>query len=141
MRMLVRRHDWREHFERAIDDIYATPFQWGIHDCGPSLAGRLVEALTGEDFCAEYRGTYSDALGAARVIRAAGFSSLGELVGSMLPQAHPSEARIGDIAAIEAEGPIGHALGVVNGERIYVLTETGIGTVDLLEAKMIFKVG
>jgi len=141
MKALQRRHDWREHFERAIDEIHATPFEWGIHDCGPSLAGRLVEALTGEDMCAEYRGTYHDALSAARVIRDAGFSSLGEMVASILPQAHPSEGRIGDIAAIEVEGPIGHALGVVNGERIYVLTESRIGTVDLLEAKMIFKVG
>ncbi|PRD45333.1 hypothetical protein C5748_03820 [Phyllobacterium phragmitis] len=138
---LKRRPDWREHYEAAIDEITATPFQWGIHDCGPSLAGRIVKAITGADLCAEYHGTYSDALGAARIIREAGFTSLAEMVGSMLPQAHPSEACIGDIAAIEADGPIGCGLGVVNGERIYVLTETGIGTVDLLEAKMIFKVG
>ncbi|MNL80509.1 hypothetical protein D3C87_2073860 [compost metagenome] len=59
----------------------------------------------------------------------------------MLPVIHPSEARVGDIAAIDVGGPIGHALGVVNGERIFVLGETGIGTVDLLKAAMCFKVG
>ncbi len=141
MRQLKRRHDWREYYERAIDAIHSAPFQWGLHDCGPSLAGRMVEAMTGEDLCSHYRGTYSDALGAARIIRDAGFSSLADMVGSFLPVGHPSEARIGDIAAIDVGGPIGHALGVVNGERIYVLTETGIGTVDLLDAAMIFKVG
>ncbi len=34
-----------------------------------------------------------------------------------------------------------YALGVVNGERIFVLRETGLGTVDLLDAKRAFKVG
>lgn len=138
---LTRRHDWREHYEAAIDEIRFTPFAWGTHDCGPSLAGRLVKALTGEDLAAEYAGTYTDPRGAVRIIREAGFSSLGEMVASMLPVGHPSEAQIGDIAAIKEDGPIGHVLGVVNGERIYVLTEKGIGTVDLLDAEMIFKVG
>ncbi|MFD1330264.1 DUF6950 family protein [Mycoplana ramosa] len=138
---LTRLPDWRRRYEAAIDDIMRTPFAWGTHDCGPGLAGRLVLAMTGTDLSAQYAGTYKDAAGAARLIKRLGFKDLAGLVGSMLPAIHPSRAEIGDIAAIAVDGPIGHALGVVNGERIFVLTETGIGTVDLLDAATCFKVG
>ncbi|MEH3093360.1 MAG: hypothetical protein PGN20_15295 [Agrobacterium cavarae] len=138
---LTRLPDWRRRFENAIDEIKAKPFAWYDHDCGPGLAGRLVEAQTGVSLSGFVVGRYHDAASAARLIRDLGFDSLGSLVASILPQIHPSEARVGDIAAIAVPGPVGHGLGVVNGERIFVLTETGIGTVDLLDAAMAFKVG
>ncbi|WP_440410609.1 DUF6950 family protein [Neorhizobium petrolearium] len=139
--MLTRLPDWRRRYEAAIDEIKARPFKWYDHDCGRGLAVRLVLALTGVDLGAHYPDRYDDALGAARVLRAYGFQSLGEMVATLLPVIHPSRAEIGDIAAIVVDSPVGHALGVVNGERIFVLTETGIGTVDLLDAAMCFKVG
>lgn len=138
---LVRKRDWRSCFEVAIDEIMRTPFAWGTHDCGPGLAGRLVLAMTGVDLSAQYAGEYRDAAGAARHLQRLGFASLGDLVATMLPAIPPSMAQLGDIAAIAVEGPIGHALGVVNGERILILTETGIGTVDLLDAQTCFRVG
>lgn len=138
---LTRLPDWRRRFEAAIDEIKAKPFSWYDHDCGPGLAGRLVEAQTGASLSGFTVGRYHDAASAARLIRDLGFASLGNLVASLLPEIHPSEARVGDIAAMPVPGPIGHALGVVNGERIFVLTETGIGTVDLLDAAMAFRVG
>lgn len=139
--MLTRLRDWRRRYETAIDEIKSRPFAWYTHDCGRGLAVRLVLAITGTDFSDRYADTYDDAAGAVRVLRRYGFANLGELVATMLPVIHPSRAEIGDIAAIAIDGPIGHALGVVNGERIFVLTETGIGTVDLLDAVMCFKVG
>jgi hypothetical protein len=141
MTALTRLPDWRRHFENAIDDIKAKPFAWYDHDCGPGLAGRLVEAQTGVNLSGFAVGRYHDAASAARLLRELGFETLGALVASILPSIHPSEARVGDIAALDVGGPIGHALGVVNGERIFVLTEAGIGTVDLLDAAMAFKVG
>lgn len=138
---LIRRPDWRSRFETVIDDIKARPFEWGTHDCGPGLAGRIVEAMTGQDISRFVVGHYDDAASAARLIHSLGFDSLGALVASLLPVIHPSRARLGDVAAIDVGGPIGHALGVVNGERVFVLKENGIGTVDLLSAAMCFKVG
>ncbi|SEH22522.1 hypothetical protein [Rhizobium sp. NFR12] len=138
---LTRLPDWRRRYEATIDDIKTRPFKWGVHDCGPGLAGRLVLAMTGVDLSANFSVDYTDAASAARKIRDLGFSSLGELVGALLPTIHPSQAEIGDVAALLMPGPIGHALGVVNGERIFVLTDTGIGTVDLLDAVSCFKVG
>jgi hypothetical protein len=142
MTQLVRKSDWRARFEETVDAIKATPFEWGVHDCGPGFAGRLVLAMTGVDMAAQYAGAYSNEQEALAIIRGAGFSTLGEMVASMLPEIHPSQARIGDVAAIKIDKPLGHALGVVNGERIFVLMPTGgVGTVSLLSASMAFKVG
>jgi hypothetical protein len=138
---LIRLPNWRGRFEAVFDDIMTRPFEWQVHDCGPGLAGRTVLALTGVDLCSQYAGDYHDLASAVRLVRSLGHETLGGLVGSMLPQIHPSHARLGDIAAIEVKSPLGHALGVVNGERIYVLTEMGVGTRDLLDAAMCFKVG
>lgn len=141
MQQLVRKKDWRAQFEATIDEIKRTPFEWGVHDCGPSLAGRLVHAMTGVDLAAQYAGTYASEEEAAKIIRDAGFATLGDMVASMLPAIHPSQARVGDIAAIATDRPCGHGLGVVNGERIFVLTLTGIGTMALAKATMAFRVG
>ena len=142
MSQLVRKSDWRARFEATVDEIKATPFEWGVHDCGPSFAGRLVLAVTGVDLAAQYAGSYSNEAEALAIIHDAGFASLGDMVASMLPAIHPSQARIGDVAAIPIDKPIGHALGVVNGERILVLMPSGgVGTVALTKASMAFKVG
>ena len=139
---LRRVDNWRAAFVAEVDRIKRTPFAWGQHDCGPGLAGNLVKALTGVDLAESWRGTYADAAGAARAIRAAGFDNLADLVGSMLPEyEHPSRARIGDVAAIPVDSVIGYALGVIDYERVFVLTETGIGTVDRSEIARAFRVG
>ncbi len=141
MSELVRLHDWRARFAAEVDRLKHTPFAWGSHDCGPGLAGNLVLAITGVDCAAQWRGSYaSPAEGLARM-REAGFDNLGDMVAAMLPEIHPSAARIGDVAAIEVDTPFGYALGVVNGERIFVLREDGMGTVELLDAKRAFRVG
>lgn len=141
MSELVRLHDWRARFAAEIDRLKHTPFAWGAHDCGPGLAGNLVLAITGVDCAAQWRGAYASPSEGLSVMRDAGFENLGDMVAAMLPEIHPSEARIGDVAAIEVSSPFGYALGVVNGERIFVLREDGMGTVDLLDAKRAFRVG
>lgn len=140
---LSRLDDWRGRFEASMDEIMRVPFAWKEQtDCAIHLAGRLVEAMTGVDCVAHYRGRYTSSAGALRVMREDGFANLGDLVAAILPELdHPSQAEVGDIAAIPDEGAFGFALGVVNGDRIFVLTEKGIGTVDLLTAKRAFKVG
>ncbi|NEI70950.1 hypothetical protein GR212_15305 [Rhizobium lusitanum] len=138
---LTRVDDWRRRFAEEIDRMWRTPFNWDGHDCVVGLAGNMALAITGVDCAAEYRGTYKTAAGALKVMRAAGFENIGDMVASFLPEVHPSLAHVGDIAAIPVESPFGYALGVVNGERIFVLMPNGVGTVDLLDAKRAFKVG
>ena len=139
---MKRLPDWRQRFEAVIDDIRRTPFAWGEHDCGPALAGRVVLAVTGEDVAAPFRGKYRTASEAVRMVREAGFDDLADLVGSILPEIHPSRARVGDIVAYRMDSSaLGSALGVVNGERALVIRHEGIGTMGLLQAHRAFKVG
>lgn len=139
---LTRLPNWRARFDAECDRIRLTPFSWGSHDCGPGLAGNLALAVTGVDVASHYRGRYTTMIGALRVLRNSGFSSLGDLVASLLPEHdHPSMARVGDVVAIASASAFGHALGVVNGERVFVLTERGIGTVDRSDAVRAFRVG
>lgn len=142
MMPLVRKKDWRACFAAEVDRIKRTPFAWGTHDCGPGLAANLVLAVTGVDCAAQFRGEYNDSLGGARLMKEAGFDNLADMVAAMLPEYdHPSQARIADVAAIKIGGVFGYALGVIDYERVFVLTETGIGTVDRSDIARAFKVG
>lgn len=138
---LVRIEKWRGRFDAACDAMRRTPFSWGDNDCFVGLVGGLSAALTGEDVSAPWRGRYTTAVGALRVLRNDGFDNLADLAGSVLPEIHISRARIGDVAAIPSDDGFGFTLGVVNGERIFVLRPEGFGTVDLMTAKRAFRLG
>lgn len=138
---MERLPQWRGRLEAAIDEIKSKPFSWENNECGTGLVGSIVFAITGEDPAAPYRDKHKDAAGALRTMRKAGFANLGDMVGSMLEEMHISEAKIGDIAAVKSDSAFGYALGVVNGERVFVLMENGIGTVDLLQCERAFRVG
>lgn len=144
MTQRIPRHDlWRARFEAVIDDVKARPFDWSSHECVIGLCANTIQAITGVDLAAEYRGKFHDALSAARVMKGAGFSNLGDLAASFLEEYEggPAQAKIGDIVAIPDDTVFGYSLGVVNGERVFVLTEHGMGTVDLLTATRAFRVG
>jgi hypothetical protein len=97
--------------------------------------------VTGEDLAAAYRGKFTTKGGALRVLKKTGFDSLDDLVASLLPEVHPSQARVGDIATFPMDDAFGCTLGVVNGERVLVLRPEGIGSMELLQAKRAFRVG
>ena len=137
--ILQRRRDWRTRLYAVLDDIKASPLDYGAHDCGVGLAARAIEAMTGTDLAARWRGRYDTATGALRVLREDGFADLETLCRSMLPSVHPSMAQLGDIALVPTGSAL-DALGIVIGERIIVLTDGGTGTVDLLDAKIVFRV-
>ncbi|WP_223215734.1 DUF6950 family protein [Rhizobium herbae] len=133
---------WVGPFNDVLDDMRRKPFAWGDNDCGPAFAGRIVHVLTGVDFSAPYQGRYHDAVSAYRLMRDEGFDDLADLVATKVPEyAHPSEAHVGDIMTLPVDTPFRHALGVLNGERIFALTENGIGSVDRRIADRAFKVG
>ena len=57
--------DWNTRLSQLIVSRMHTPFNWGVHDCALWAAeGRC--AVTGQDDAAEYRGTYTSAIGAVR---------------------------------------------------------------------------
>ncbi|MGV1790990.1 DUF6950 family protein [Rhizobium sp. A37_96] len=139
---LNRLPDWRTRMTAAINIVKRRSFDWRQCDCVSGLAAPHVAAITGVDLFAGHGERYADADGAYGLMRQLGFTDLADLVASFLPEyEHPSRASTGDIAALAVPTRFGHALGVVSGDRIFVLSETGFGTVDLLTAARAFKVG
>lgn len=137
--MKVRSTVWRSALAEYVRKVSTKPFQWGEHDCALFAAG-AVQAMTGEDFASGYRGKYKTLAGGLRLLKRKGFANHADYAASLFEEIHPSAAQVGDIAAIDIEG--GVALGVVQGERIYVLRpdEDGIGTVSRLSASRAFSV-
>lgn len=139
---LQRKPLWISEFHALVDEIRRQPFDWRGHDCVLGLGSRTVHALTGVRFGEEYADQFNDAASAYRLIRKLGFDDIADLLASYLPEyEHPSEAQMGDIVTIPVETQFKHGLGVVNGERVITMTETGIGTVDRLSADRAFRVG
>ncbi|MCM2292301.1 hypothetical protein NAC44_08165 [Allorhizobium sp. BGMRC 0089] len=139
---LIRKETWIADYHAVIDTIRRRPFDWAGHDCATGLALKVVEAMTGQNPAGDWLGDYRDAASAYRHLRGLGFADLADLAAAFLPEyGHPSDAHIGDLAAIPVDTPFCHALGVINGERIFVLSETGLASVDRQTAVRAFKVG
>ncbi|EKF17060.1 DUF6950 family protein [Nitratireductor pacificus] len=131
---------WRPALAAYFDSVKDREFAWGTHDCALFSAGG-VEAMTGIDFAAGYRGRYSSLAGGLRLLRAEGFATHADLAAKHFAEIHPSQAQVGDIAAIRADDAGLYALGLVQGARILFLSvEGGIGSSDLLSAERAFRI-
>lgn len=110
---MQRRDDWASRLIAVIDAADRTPFAWGKQDCA-LFAADCVQAMTGEDFAAPFRGRYDTALGSVRALRMMGMASLEEYVVHVLGETvAPMMAMRGDVVMVDT--PEGKALGVVAG--------------------------
>lgn len=138
---MTRLFNWRTRYNDTIDLIRAKPFSWSDHDCLSGLVIPVVETITGQrSELRKYIGRYKTERGALGVMRRSGYLSLGDLVAAHHVEIHPSQAQMGDLVALPTEDGFGHALGVVNGERVFVMLEQSLGTRALTEAQRAFKV-
>ena len=109
---MTRLPDWRARLNRYVADSARQEFRLGRMDCALFAAG-AVEAMTGEDPARDLRGRYR--------------------------RVADGERLLGDLA--EVEDLNGRpALGVVQGERVYVRMPRALGTIPLLSARRAFKV-
>lgn len=126
----MRLFDWEARFHAYIGRVAREGFAFGHHDCALFAAGG-VEALTGQDPAASWRGRYTTELGGLRHLRRAGFRDHVAHAESLFPALPVTGAMPGDLAVIA--NPDGRnaggldALGIVQGEVIYVLHPDGIG--------------
>lgn len=120
-----------------VADAARRPFVWGKHDCALFAAG-AVKAQTGRDPARGLRGRYRSAAGAMKHLRKLGHEDLGDLVAAQFQEIKPAFAQVGDIAVVDGDGMA--ALGIVQGERIYVLRPDGLGLVPLTTARRAFRV-
>lgn len=135
---MTRQPDWRVRLASYLAAVAAKPFAPGEHDCALFAAG-AVTAMTGVDLAADWRGAYASLPAGLRALRKAGFDDHIALVARQFKPIHPAFAQVGDIAVLEGDDGFA-ALGIVQGERIYVLRPDGIATLPLTDAKEAFRV-
>jgi hypothetical protein len=120
---------WRWRFEALVRQRMHTPFAWGVQDCC-LFAADAVATITGRDPAAAWRGTYSTALQAARLVaELGGLRAIGTMAGPGIP---PLSARVGDIGLVQSHGQA--LLGVCTGPCWLVPAGAGLAAHDLSAA-------
>ncbi|MBP1806456.1 DUF6950 family protein [Rubellimicrobium aerolatum] len=132
---LLRRPDWQARLVAVLAAARGRPFAWGTWDCALFTAA-CVEAMTGEDLSAPFRGRYRTRAGGLRVARAAGLADHVAVFAARLPEVAPGLARPGDVVVMAED-----ALGIAQGRMAYVLAEAGWGLLPLDGATRAFRVG
>lgn len=138
MGTLTRLPDWQPRLRSWLRGIGNRQIEPGRHDCCLFGAG-AVEALTGVDLAAPWRGRYTTYRGGFRILRKAGYRDHVDLIARHLDEAVLAEALAGDIAIVPTDD--GDAVGVFQGSAIYVLTSSGrLGFAPVPPMTTIFKV-
>lgn len=105
-----------------IEERREMRFKWGVNDCCLFAADWLLYS-TGNDFAVDYRGKYSSALSARRLVDAAGgVEAIVERAGGV--RLDPRLAQRGDIVARDVGN--GTALGVCIGSAAAFLAADGL---------------
>jgi len=144
---------WQARLVTYMADCRARPFAPGRHDCALFAAG-AVQAMTGHDPAATWRGRYQTQAGGLRLLRRAGHDDHIVLAATLFAEIPVMVAGPGDLAVIETEdspalgpefdpafGPaLGPALGVMQGAAIYVLGPGGLGLMPRNAATRAFRV-
>ncbi|WP_374797259.1 DUF6950 family protein [Paracoccus sp. p3-h83] len=127
----MRVYNWEARLAAYVARVAREGFAWGQHDCALFAAG-AVEAVTGIDPAADWRGRYSSFEGGVKLIRKAGFSDHIAAARAWFPKVSRAEVMPGDLAVIDTGA--GSAVSVVQGEMLYVLTEAGLGLIPAEQA-------
>lgn len=131
--MRSRLPDWEARLNAYIEAVSGVDYAYGVHDCGLFCAG-AVEAMTGDDPGAVFRGAYDDAVGAAKVLRAKGRGTLIATVASMFDEKPPAFAQRGDIVWN------GEAIGICFGPMALFVSNGGLTRVARSEWERAFGV-
>jgi len=108
MTQQVQRHrDWQSRLAGFVASRESVPFKWGSHDCALFVCDG-IEAISGHDPAAKYRG-YTTEIGAARVVkRLGGMRGVGNTIFGQ--EIHPMQAQVGDVGLVDVEGRESFAL-------------------------------
>ena len=131
----MRKNEWQQDFAAFVKSRWAMPFEWGRNDCC-LFAADAVEAMTGVDCAAVYRG-YATALEAQRICdRAGGISArVTEALGEPVP---PLRAAIGDPVLVMNEGR--ELLAICNGTSVLAPGKLGIAVLGMESAIAAWKI-
>lgn len=117
-----RLEDWPTRLAQFIEARRERPFSWGESDCCLFVCDG-IEAMTGTDPAARWRGLYQSEKGARRVLRDnGGVTGLATLILGVPVQ--PALAGRGDVVLIDTPG--GQALALCVGPNIAAQGVSGI---------------
>ena len=134
---MTRHFDWKPRLLAYLTEVAGRPFVFGSFDCLLFTLGALA-AMTGEDLRPRYQGRYHTLAAGIALLRRDGHRDHVALIASLFDEVPPSFAQVGDVAVVST--PDGPALGVVQGEYIYVLGPDRMHPVSLLTALRAFRV-
>ena len=115
----MRFTNWEERLSDYIATKRDEPFEYGSNDCANFVAG-AVEAMTGQDAMAEFRGKYDSEFGSLRVMTEIGQGSLEATVDAKFPEIGVGHAQRGDIAFFDG------SIGVVMGSFAWFVSDDGL---------------
>lgn len=96
----TRVRGWEVRLAEVLDQHAEAPFAWGTSDC-LTLVGDVVQALTGSDPMASFRGSYATAAEARRLLGGEGYANVDEALAAQFEEVAPAMARRGDIGVVE----------------------------------------
>ena len=140
----MNRHDnWQERLSNVIRARREVPFAWGTADC-TQFAFDAVKAVIGEDMGKPYRGNYTTAAGALKILqKVGGVKKPAELFAAKFGKRKAiAFARKGDVvtctprqiglSAQQGAGAFGPVIGVCYGHLSYFVAEQGLIELETL---------
>lgn len=134
----MRLPDWRSRLALHVAAHARVPFRPGRHDCALFAAGGRA-ALTGIDVLEQARGRYDSIDGGFKLAARHGYASPFAAVADGLEEIHPAYAVVGDLALLDDDDG-NPAMGIVQGEMVYVLGARGLALVPLTEVRRAWRV-
>ena len=104
----MRLSNWEHRLIEYISAKRHEPFAYGVNDCCYFISG-AVEAMTGEDPMAEFRGKYDSEFGSLRALKEIGQGTLESTMDSKFQEIEIGNAKRGDIALFD--GSVGVVMG------------------------------
>ena len=130
----MRVDGWDDALQAVLDRFAHMPFEYGKADCA-LFAAAIVEALTGHDFYAPFRGRYRSAAGSVRALRLYGAGDLPKTLTAALGEpVHPAFAERGDIVMMAGNA------GVCVGLKSLFIGDAGLVAFATADAGLAWKV-
>lgn len=136
---IKRLPDWRARLFSLVEQKENEPFAYGTNDCS-TFGADVVNALTGVDPAAQFRGKYKTKLGGIRAIRKAGYQDQIDFLEKNYTEIAPAFATVGDIGITSNATGDGVALCVVMGNFSIGVSEQGISRFSNSELIRVFKI-
>lgn len=135
---MTRYPDWRERLHQLIESRHEAAFSWATNN-GGFWAADCINAMTGVDVAADYRGSFVDELAVKAFLLAQG--GLEAFVTGVLGEPLPGVLCVGDGDIVMAETTAGLCLGVCEGAHGIFVSDIGLTRIRLRRCTRAWKVG